>query len=106
MSRRFKNIMAPFQLSCHQISLLLAEKVTPEFNLEQDLLCIANFDHPYAREQLCLIFRTQLGLSPDEVDGTFFHECWSWKDDFDERHAPFAAALVSWNFVIAYLFAF
>jgi hypothetical protein len=87
-------IMAPYQLSCHQIALLLADKITPNLNLEDHLLAVTN-DKCNARVPFCLILRTQLTLEPEEEHGTFFHDCWSCGEY--EQHAPFAEALVCAN---------
>lgn len=86
--------MAPYQLTCDQVALLLAEKITPNINLEEQLLHVTSIgeDFPNAFTALYLIIRTQLGFQPGDEQDTFFHECWRFADD--HNHRPFENALV------------
>jgi len=57
--------MAPYQFTCHQVALLLADEVTSNFNLEDQLLHVTTTQlHCSARQELCLIIRIQLGFQP------------------------------------------
>ena len=84
--------MANENFNCTDIARLLADKVTPEFNFEEQLLFIARADPQEALEYLCLLLRTQFDVQTQQDGESFFHDCIF---DYYGIHKPFDRVVVA-----------
>ncbi len=90
--------MPNVEFSCIQIAGLLADKLTPDFNFEEQLWSIARANPQEATEYLCLLLRTQFDFQPKDYRETFFHNCLN--DRTQEAHTPFTVIVTGVSFQV------
>lgn len=84
--------------SCAQIASLLADKIIPDFNYDEQLWFIARSNDREARNYLCLLLRTQFDFQPSQQEKSFFHECLN--DYGFDNHKPFRVIIHTVSFQV------
>ena len=87
--------MSTEDFSCTQITRLLANKITPDFNYKEQLWFIARANNREAKEHLCLLLRIQFDFQPSQERESFFHDCLHDYGFFGHRPFRMIAAPVS-----------